>query len=65
MKPRLCPKCGSPQVEVYDVGFLRCRQCGYDELEPEPLGYDPRKNQKAKTEFTPYKTGGAKRTIKK
>ncbi len=65
MKSQFCPKCKSPHTQNYDVGFLRCKQCGYDELEPEATGYGSRKNQKEKAQFSPYKTGGSKRAVKK
>ncbi len=66
MKPRLCPKCGSPNVQVYeDVGFLRCKSCGYDELERDPLPNGMRNSQREKEKFSPYKTGGAQRSMKK
>ena len=63
---RRCPKCGSENIEVYeDLAFIKCHNCGYDELGSEPLPYDIRKSQRDKEKFNPYKQGGSRRTIKK
>ena len=65
MKQR-CPKCGSDNIEIYeeDLGFVKCKKCGYDDLEHEPIPYGIKKLQKEKANFTPYKTGGPRRTKK-
>jgi|APSaa5957512622_1039677.scaffolds.fasta_scaffold146665_3 predicted nucleic-acid-binding Zn-ribbon protein len=65
MKQR-CPKCGSENIEIYeeDLGFIKCKKCGYDDLEHEPIPYGIKKGQKEKASFTPYKTGGPHRTKK-
>gem|GEM_PF-1780819 len=66
MHQRLCPKCGSANIKVYeDLSFIKCFNCGYDELDREPLPYGVRKTQREKEKFTPYKQGGSKRTEKK
>jgi len=63
---QLCPKCGSDQIEVYDdLAFIKCKKCGYDELESEPLPYGVRKSQREKARYSPYKTGGHKRSVRK
>jgi predicted nucleic-acid-binding Zn-ribbon protein len=63
MKQR-CPKCGSDNIQIYDgdLPFIKCLKCKYDELDVEPIPSDPRTNQKSKGNFSPYKTGGSKRT---
>ena len=59
MKQR-CPKCGSTEIEVYDdLAFIKCKKCGYDELDRDPLPYSEKKNV-LKGKFNPYKTGGPK-----
>jgi len=56
-----CPKCGSTEIEVYDdLAFVKCKKCGYDELSQEPT--EIRKSQKEKGRYSPYKTGGSRRT---
>ncbi|MBS3139701.1 hypothetical protein J4479_01720 [Candidatus Woesearchaeota archaeon] len=63
---RRCPKCGSDNTELYeDLAFIKCRNCGYDELTTEPFPYDVRKSQREKGRFTPYKQGGSRRIVKK
>ena len=65
MKQR-CPKCGSDQIEIYDdLAFIKCKNCGYDELGSEPLPYDVRKSQREKGKYSPYKTAGNKRSHRK
>ncbi len=60
-----CPKCGSVEVEIYDdLAFIRCKKCGYDELESESFPYGTRKSAKEKESYNPYKTGGKRRVQK-
>ena len=60
MHKKLCPRCGSSDIEVYeDLGLVKCHKCGYDALEKEPLPYDPQKSAKAKKLFDRYKTEGS------
>ena len=65
---RKCPKCNSYNLEPYlyqSVEVIKCNDCGFDEgadLEQFPT---EKTSQKSKGRYTPYKTGGAKRTRKK
>ena len=62
MKQR-CPKCASLNVEVYeDLAFIKCKKCGYDELGSEPMPYEVKKSQRDKNRYSPYKTGGSRRS---
>ncbi|MBI2668310.1 hypothetical protein HYX14_00550 [Candidatus Woesearchaeota archaeon] len=54
-----CPKCHSVKVQVTEhngLSFVKCRQCGYDELEES---YVPaqKTSQREKARYTPYKAG--------
>ena len=66
MHKQRCPKCGSTNLMVYDedLNIIKCNDCGYDELEHEPVSYDIKKNTQ-KGNFNPYKTGGSRRAQKK
>lgn len=65
-KPQTCPKCGSINIKRYDdLCFIKCNNCGHDDLAPESFPYDVKKSQKAKGKYSPYKTGGKGRTRKK
>ena len=58
-----CPKCGSKDVEIVDeeMGFIKCKKCGFNELdEYEDVGGE-RNTQREKTRYTPYKAGGSRR----
>ncbi len=65
MTPRHCPKCESDDVLVVtymDIECVVCNTCGFDErdeLEGVPEG---RTSQKAKGQYSKYKTGGSSRT---
>jgi len=63
MKMKKCPKCGSREVEVIDeeMGFVKCKKCGYDDLEEDMEFGEERKSQREKARFNPYKVGGARR----
>lgn len=39
-----------------------CTECGYDERDEASIVPEERTSQKAKGEYTPYKTGGSRRT---
>jgi hypothetical protein len=58
-----CPKCNSKDVEVVDeeMGFIKCKKCGFDELK-EYEGFDEvRRSQREKAKFSPYRQVGGKR----
>lgn len=60
-----CPKCGSDkakQVDYQGVKCIVCKECGFDERDELDVYPEQKKSQKAKGEFSPYKTGGQKRT---
>lgn len=63
-----CPKCDSTRIhsENYmDIDVLVCDTCGYDESSLYDIYPEQKTSQKAKGQFTPYKTGGGKRTRNK
>ena len=63
-----CHKCGSYNVEPYlyqSVEVIKCNDCGFDESSQYEVYPQQKTSQKAKGKFTPYKTGGSKRTARK
>lgn len=63
-----CPRCSSEDIKFASYlgkQFLVCNKCQYDERELYDVFPEERTSQKAKKEFSPYKSGGAKRTVKK
>ncbi len=63
-----CPRCLSEKIKevVYlNSTFIVCNSCKYDERESCDVYPEERTSQKAKKEFSPYQTGGAKRSIKR
>ena len=63
-----CGKCGSDNVKIVayqGTNCIVCDECGYDEREELDLVPEDRSSQKAKDSFSPYKTGGPRRTQKK
>jgi Zn ribbon nucleic-acid-binding protein len=62
-----CPKCNSTDVEVIDeeMGFIKCRKCGFDELEEDLSSSEERRSQREKARYNPYKAGGGARGRKK
>jgi len=64
---KYCPQCKTDNikfVEYMGVQCLVCNQCGYDERETYDVHPGERQTQREKTKFTPYRTGGGKRTLK-
>ncbi len=61
-----CPKCRSSDVKIKEGGlaFVHCNRCHYDELEEEVAEESSRSTQREKGKFSPYKTGGYRRTKK-
>lgn len=59
-----CEKCKSSKVRPYkyeNADCYECNNCGYDSCEDVEFP-EERTSQKAKGQFSPYKTGGSKRT---
>jgi len=58
-----CPKCGSKEIEIVDeeMGFIRCKKCGFNELDEYENVEGGRNTQREKARFNPYKTGGGRR----
>ena len=66
-KMKTCQKCGSKKIVVEQymgIPCIVCTSCGYDEASKYDLFPEEKTSQKAKGQFSPYKTGGAKRTTK-
>jgi Zn ribbon nucleic-acid-binding protein len=64
---KLCPKCKSSKIKLVDYQQIKCivcDNCGYDEREIYEETPEERTSQKAKGEYTPYKTGGKNRSSK-
>jgi uncharacterized Zn finger protein len=63
-----CPKCGSSNVEevLYSgTTLILCNECGYDERDEYDVVPEEKTSQKAKGRYSPYKTGGKRRSSKK
>ncbi|MFH1682816.1 MAG: hypothetical protein ABIA37_03385 [Candidatus Woesearchaeota archaeon] len=58
-----CPKCGSLKLEKVDeeFGFIKCKVCGYDELEEDLEAGEERKSQREKARYSPYRQASGKR----
>jgi|TARA_Y100000294_G_scaffold145679_1_gene140951 hypothetical protein len=62
-----CLKCGSEEIKVEDYLGVKvglCRRCGWDERDELDLDESGRVSQKAKGNFSVYKTGGSRRSKK-
>ncbi len=65
---RFCLRCKSENIRVIEylgVECIVCNDCGYDGREQYEMYPQQRTSQREKTRFTPYKAGGAQRTVKK
>ena len=67
MKNKKCPNCNSENTRI--IGYLsikgvKCNDCGYDETKQYEVYPEEKKSQKEKGRFTPYKSGGSKRSKK-
>ena len=63
----VCPQCGSENIKIVNYMNIKCRvcsNCGFDERNLYEVYPDERTSQKEKGKFSPYKTGGKRRTIK-
>ena len=67
VKSSSCPKCRSKNVKIVDylgIKCIICKDCGFDETNQYEVYPQEKVSQKEKSKFTPYKTGGHKRTAK-
>jgi len=67
MKKKKCPECNSEDIRFIKKKkrtFLVCNHCFYDETEESESYPEQRTSQKAKGSYSPYKTGGSRRTNK-
>jgi len=58
-----CPRCNSEDIEVIDkeLGFIKCKKCGYDGLKEDLSSFEERRSQREKSRFSPYRqSGGSK-----
>ena len=61
-----CPRCKSTNIKIVkymEIDCILCNDCGYDERESYEVYPSEKKSQKEKSHFSPYKTGGSKRTL--
>jgi len=62
-----CPRCKSENIKLVDyqgVKCLICKNCGYDETQQYEIYPEQKTSQKAKSRYSPYKTGGSYRAKK-
>jgi len=62
-----CPRCRSKDVKITKYRGTKaiiCRSCDFDERDELDTTPSIRTDQKAKRRFSPYKTGGSRRTEK-
>ncbi len=63
-----CPKCGSSDVKLVKylgINIIKCNNCGFDESSQYDVYPEQKTSQEAKGKYNVYKTGGARRTVKK
>ena len=63
-----CPKCGSKDVKLLSylgINVMKCSKCGFDERVVYDVYPEQKTSQKAKGNYSPYKTGGSQRARKK
>ncbi len=63
-----CKRCNSTSIKIVNYLGIKCQvcnDCGYDEREAYEVFPEERSSQKAKGSYSPYKTGGPKRTQKR
>ena len=67
MKSKNCPKCKSTNIKVINylgIKCIICKNCGYDESKQYDVFPEKKSSQREKGRYSPYKTGGFKRTRK-
>ena len=63
-----CPKCGSADIKLKSylgIETIKCNKCDFDESSIYEVYPEQKTSQKAKGEYSVYKTGGSSRTRKK
>ncbi|HLD00995.1 MAG TPA: hypothetical protein VJC39_04575 [Candidatus Nanoarchaeia archaeon] len=61
----ICPECKSKNVEIVaddGLDFLKCSDCGLNELEGDEVLPGQKTSQREKGRYSPYKTGGQGRS---
>ncbi|MBT7902896.1 hypothetical protein HN587_03460 [Candidatus Woesearchaeota archaeon] len=61
----ICPKCKSKNVKIIiycETNCMICNDYGYDTRNELDITPEQKSNQKVKSQFSPYKTGGKNRT---
>ena len=62
-----CPQCKSENTEMYTfmgARVVRCKDCKFDEGDDLELYPEDRGSQKAKSGYSPYQSGGGRRSVK-
>ena len=62
-----CPKCGSANInfKMYlGIKTIKCSNCAFDESSVYDVYPEQKASQKAKKQYSIYKTGGSQRTRK-
>ena len=60
-----CPECGSSKIKLINYMGIKCvicNECGFDESKQYEVFPEENKSQKAKGSYSPYKSGGLRRT---
>ena len=63
-----CPRCGSRDIRLkgyLGIEIIKCNNCGFDEGSLYDAVAQEKASQKAKGSYSPYKTGGKQRSIKR
>ena len=62
-----CPKCSSKDVKLLSylgINVIKCNNCGFDERIVYDVYPEQKTSQKAKGNYSVYKTGGSQRARK-
>jgi len=65
MPKKKCPECNSDNVHIIKIGkkaHIVCNDCFYDETNEFDVYPEQRETQREKARYSPYKTGGSRRT---
>lgn len=60
-----CPECDSSKIKLINYMGIKCvicNECGFDESKQYEVFPEENKSQKAKGSYSPYKSGGLRRT---